>query len=251
MLTGIILVLAGLGAGALNAIAGGGTFLTFPALVWAGVPPIMANATATFAALPGYVGSAWAYRTDIDRGGKPPLAHLVGTAIVGGLAGAGLLLVTPEELFSGVVPWLLLMATLAFATGPSFVRCLAKSGHETSSPAALALVFVVSVYGGYFNGGLGIMLLAAFGVIGMTDLHRMNGLKNLMSVVLSVVSVTTYAVAGLIDWGNLLIVGLSCAMGGYIGAVLARRVRNTAVLRLFIIAIGLIMAVAFFMRPAG
>ncbi|WRY36021.1 sulfite exporter TauE/SafE family protein (plasmid) [Thioclava litoralis] len=123
--------------------------------------------------------------------------------------------------------------------------------HSPSSPAALALVFVVSVYGGYFNGGLGIMLLAAFGVIGMTDLHRMNGLKNLMSVVLSVVSVTTYAVAGLIDWGNLLIVGLSCAMGGYIGAVLARRVRNTAVLRLFIIAIGLIMAVAFFMRPAG
>lgn len=95
------------------------------------------------------------------------------------------------------------------------------------------------------------MLLAAFGVIGMTELHRMNGLKNLTSVVLSVVSVTTYAIAGLIDCGNLMIVGLSCAMVGYIGAVLARRVRNTAVLRLFIIAIGLIMAVAFFMRPAG
>ncbi|MCC0062796.1 MAG: sulfite exporter TauE/SafE family protein [Defluviimonas sp.] len=251
MMTVLILVLAGLGAGALNAIAGGGTFLTFPALVWAGVPPIMANATATFAALPGYAGSAWAYRSEIERGGNPPLAHLVGTAIVGGLTGAGLLLVTPEELFSGVVPWLLLVATVAFAAGPSFVRYLARSGREMSGPAGLALVFVVSVYGGYFNGGLGIMLLAVFGVIGMTNLHRMNGLKNLMSVVLSVVSVAAWAVAGLIDWGNLLVVGLSCALGGYVGAVLARRVRNTTLLRLFIVAIGLIMAVVFFMRNPG
>lgn len=251
MLTIFVLALAGLGAGALNAIAGGGTFLTFPALVWAGVPPIMANATATFAALPGYVGSAWAYRGDIERGGKPPLAHLVGAAVVGGLAGAGLLLVTPEELFSGVVPWLLLIATAAFALGPAFVRRLARSGRRMSDPAALGLVFVVSVYGGYFNGGLGIMLLAAFGVIGMTNLHRMNGLKNLMSVVLSVVSVATYTVAGLIDWGNLLIVGLSCALGGYLGAVLARRVQNTALLRLLIIAIGLIMTALFFLRAAG
>lgn len=251
MLTFIVLALAGFGAGALNAAAGGGTFLTFPALVWAGVPPIMANATATFAALPGYVGSAWAYRADIVHGGRLSLARLLGAGLVGGFTGAGLLLVTPDELFSGVVPWLLLIATAAFALGPSFVRYLAKSGRDLSGPAGIALVFVVSIYGGYFNGGLGIMLLAAFGVIGMTNLHRMNGLKNLMSAVLSIVSVATYAVAGIIDWGNFLVVGPSCTLGGYFGAVLARRVRNTSVLRLFIVAIGLIMTVVFFMRSVG
>eukprot|EP00919_Chromeraceae_sp_WS-2016_P016474 GHVR01039420.1.p1 GENE.GHVR01039420.1~~GHVR01039420.1.p1 ORF type:complete len:252 (+),score=14.48 GHVR01039420.1:853-1608(+) len=251
MLTYMVLALAGFGAGVLNAIAGGGTFLSFPALVWAGVPPIMANATATFAALPGYMSSAWAYRNGIERNGTPSLFALIATAVCGGLAGAGLLLITPEDLFSGVVPWLLLVATVAFAAGPSFVRYLTRTSREISQPGALAVVFVVSVYGGYFNGGLGIMLLAAFGLIGMTNLHRMNGLKNLISIVLSVVSVATYILAGLIDWSNLAIVGVSCAIGGYIGAILAQRIKNMMLLRYFIIAVGLFMTVVFFVQGAG
>lgn len=250
MLTFILLAVSGLGAGALNAIAGGGTFLTFPALVWAGVPPIMANATATFAALPGYVGSAWAYRNEIGRDGKSSLIPLVATAIVGGLTGAGLLMVTPEALFSSTVPWLLLVATIAFIAGPSLVRYLAASGRALSELGGLALIFGVSVYGGYFNGGLGIMLLAAFGLMGMTDLHRMNGLKSLLSAILSVASVAAYSLAGLIDWGNLAIVGISCAVGGYLGGVLVRRVKDTAFLRLFIILMGLIMTLVFFLRLA-
>lgn len=247
----IILVLAGLGAGALNAVAGGGTFLSFPALVWAGVPPIMANATATFAALPGYAASTWAYRDELNAGVGPSLFQISVTAIVGGLFGAALLLVTPEDLFSGVVPWLLLIATAAFAVGPAFMRHMAKSDWKLSQLSGLVLLLVVSIYGGYFNGGLGIMLLAAFGIIGMTNLHRMNGLKNLASVVLSVVSVLTYTLAGLIDWYSLGVVGISCAVGGYVGAALARRIRNLALLRGFVISVGLIMSAIFFARTYG
>jgi hypothetical protein len=251
MLTIIVLALAGFAAGAVNAIAGGGTILSFPALVWAGVPPIMANATATFAALPGYIGSAWAYRSDIDGDGRPSPVRIVGVAVLGGLLGALLLLVTPEELFSGVVPWLLLVATVTFAAGPMLVRHLVRTGRSLSEIAALALVLAVCIYGGYFNGGLGILLLAAFGIIGMTNLHRMNGLKNLISAALSSVSVLAYSIAGLIDWSALLVVGISCAIGGYAGAVLARRIHNTAVLRVIIVAIGLAMTVIFFVRSYG
>ncbi|MFZ1471112.1 MAG: sulfite exporter TauE/SafE family protein [Paracoccaceae bacterium] len=248
MLTTIVLVLAGLAAGALNALAGGGTFLTFPALVWAGVPPISANATATFAALPGYLGSAWAYRSNIDVQGRPSLIRLIGVSIIGGLVGALLLLVTSAELFSGVVPWLLVFATAAFAAGPFVVKRQMASGRSLSEMAALGVIALVSVYGGYFNGGLGIMLLAAFGIIGMTDLHRMNGLKNLLSAVLSVVSVATYTAAGLIDWSSLLTLGIACAIGGYLGAILAKRIRNTAALRAFIILVGIVMSIIFFVR---
>ncbi|MBR9892032.1 sulfite exporter TauE/SafE family protein [Salipiger bermudensis] len=246
MLTTTILALAGFGAGALNAIAGGGTFLTFPALVWVGVPPIMANATATFAALPGYAGSSWAYRRDIQAGDGPSLRALVFAAMLGGTLGALLLLITPEDLFSGVVPWLLLIATLAFAAGPALLRGLLASGRRLPDAVSLALLLLVSIYGGYFNGGLGIMLLAALGLIGMSDLHSMNGLKTLVSLVLSAVSVVTYSLAGLIDWSALIVTGLGCTAGGYFGAHLARRVQDPSLLRAFIVTIGLVTSIVFF-----
>lgn len=248
MLTIIVLILAGLGAGALNAIAGGGTFLSFPALVWAGVPPIMANATATFAALPGYIGSAWAFRHNIAGQGRPGLKGLILVVVIGGLLGALLLLVTPSDVFSGVVPWLLLVATIAFAIGPMLVRRMIGSGRAMGVGAALALILAVAIYGGYFNGGLGIMLLAAFGIMGMADLNRMNGLKNLLSAVLSLVSVATYTTAGLIDWSNLAVVGLSCLIGGYMGAWAAKRITNVKLLRGFIILVGLVMAAIFYVQ---
>lgn len=243
-----MLILAGLAAGALNAIAGGGTFLTFPALVWAGLPPIVANATATFAALPGYLGAAWAFRDTVKTDGRPKLAWLIGTSILGGLIGALLLLITPASVFSGVVPWLLLFATAIFAVGPTLVKRMMAAGFQLSDYATLAVVMLVSIYGGYFNGGLGIMLLAAFGIIGMVDLHRMNGLKNLISAILSVVSVIAFSVAGVIDWGSLIVLGTACAIGGYVGGGLAKRVRNMAMLRAFIIVIGLVMSAAFFAK---
>lgn len=247
MLTYFILVAAGFAAGALNAVAGGGTFLSFPALVWAGVPPIMANATATFAALPGYIGSAWGFRHDLRAEGPLSLKGIIALSILGGFLGALLLLVTSPEIFSAVVPWLLLLATVVFATGPMILRQVTNGG--ASGPGyltATAMMLAVAIYGGYFNGGLGIMLLAVFGLIGFTDLNRMNGLKNVVSAILSVVAVATYLFAGLIDWKFAAPLAISCALGGYAGAALARRIRNPAMLRLFITLVGAVMTVAFF-----
>lgn len=247
MLTTLVLILAGLMAGALNAVAGGGTFITFPALVWAGVPPIMANATATITALPGYLSSAYGYRHDLRAEGPLGVCLILTLAAIGGLAGAGLLLMTTDALFEQIVPWLLLIATLLFAAGPSIVKRLSHDGFLGLLPSIL-IVGAVSIYGGYFNGGLGIMLLAAFSLIGLTDLNAMNGLKNMISALTSLVSAAAYAVAGLIVWEQALIVGIASTIGGYLGARYARRVRNQALLRGGIVCVGLIMTVLFFLR---
>ncbi|WP_226779929.1 sulfite exporter TauE/SafE family protein [Oceaniglobus trochenteri] len=247
MLSFLVLTVAGLLAGALNAVAGGGTFLSFPALVWLGVPPLMANATATLTALPGYIGSAWAYRREFRAEGALSLGAIIGVAVAGGLAGAILLLLTPGDAFVGIVPWLLLAATVLFAVGPRLLARIKARGAGAAGPVVSgAAIFAVSVYGGYFNGGLGIMLLAVLGLIGFTNLHGMNGLKNLLSVILSVVSVITYALAGLIAWDSALVLAVATAVGGYLGAHMARRIRRTELLRAGIVAIGAIMTVLFF-----
>lgn len=240
----VVLALAGFFAGVLNAVAGGGTFISFPALVWAGIPPISANATASFAALPGYISSTLAYWQDVRR--EPLLGRFLIASVLGGLAGAGLLLVTSQAVFMAVVPWLLLLATLAFALAPVVLPRLRQSGHRMGAVAAIGVIFLVCVYGGYFNGGLGIMLLAAFSVIGLQDLHQMNGLKNLMSAVLCAASVVAFILSGLIDWPALLVVGCCSAIGGYLGAGLAKRLRNPAGLRIFIVAVGAMMTLNFF-----
>jgi uncharacterized membrane protein YfcA len=247
MLTYLVLAIAGFAAGALNAVAGGGTFLSFPALVWVGVPPITANATATFAALPGYIGSAWGFRRDLAAQGPLSTRAIIALSIAGGFVGALLLLVTSQETFSAIVPWLLLLATVVFAAGPLILRRVTAGGRAGFGiAAAAAMVFAVTVYGGYFNGGLGIMLLAVFGLIGFTDLSAMNGLKNVVSAILSLVAVATYLAAGLIDWTYALPLALSCALGGYVGARLARRVANPAILRMFITTVGAVMTILFF-----
>ena len=246
MLSIVVLVIAGLLAGMVNAIAGGGTLLSFPALVWLGVPPVMANATATLTALPGYVGSAWAFRNDIRAEGRLGLTGIVAIAALGGLAGAGLLLITPGDAFVGIVPWLLLTATLLFATGPRLVTLVRARGLRIGAALSAVAIFLVAGYGGYFNGGLGIMLLAVFSLIGFQNLHGMNGLKNLLSAVLSLVSVTTYATAGLIAWDSAAILALSTTLGGYIGARQARRIRHTEYLRTLIVGIGAVLTLVFF-----
>ncbi len=246
MLEIIVLCVAGLATGALNAVAGGGTFISFPALVWLGVPPIMANATATLTAIPGYAGSAWAFRNDIEAEGALSLPVMLGIAALGGLIGALLLAVTSEAAFVGLVPWLLLIATLIFAAGPRLLRALKGRGFGAVSSAATVLA--VSVYGGYFNGGLGIMLLAVFGLMGFANLHGMNGLKNLMSTMISIVSATALALAGLIAWKSALVLALATTAGGYIGATYARKITNMKLLRTGIVAVGLVMTALFFMK---
>ena len=244
----LLLGLAGLAAGLLNAVAGGGTFLTLPALVWVGVPPISANATATLTALPGYLGSAWAFRRDIRAEGSLGLRAIMIVAAAGSILGALLLIITPDDLFRWIIPWLLLIATVLFAAGPWILRRARASGYGIAGPVASGIaILAVSIYGGYFNGGLGIMLLAAFGLLGYVDLHGMNGLKNLLSALLSLISALTFIVAGLIAWEQALVMAVCATLGGYLGAHHSRRIQRTDLLRAFVTAVGAAMTLAFFL----
>lgn len=233
-------------AGAMNAMAGGGSFLTLPALIYAGVPPVAANATGTVALLPGYMSGTWGFRRDLKPVGTVGLLPLSAVSLAGGLMGAGLLLVTPDTVFRAIVPWLLLGATSLFAFGRHIAAALRKTGAHGTLPM-LAGLFAVSVYGGYFNGGLGILLLAHLVLFGMTDLNAMNGLKNLISTVLTAIAVVAYAVGGAVHWTEAGLMTVAAIAGGYAGARVAR-VMNPTLLRWGIVAIGLAMATAFFLK---
>lgn len=240
---------AGLAAGLLNAVAGGGTFLSLPALIYVGVPPVSANATATLTALPGYMSSAWGFRHDMRREGVLSLWTIAGVGSVGSVLGALLLIVTPGDTFLWIVPWLLLLATVMFAFGPVLLRQIRKRGIGNAGMAvSIAAVLAVSIYGGYFNGGLGIMLLATFGFIGYVNMHAMNGLKNVLSAVVSIVSAITFIAAGLIAWEPALVMATSATAGGYLGASMTRKIVRTDLLRHFVTLVGLTMAVVFFLR---
>lgn len=244
----LLLCLAGAAAGLLNAVAGGGTFLSLPALIYVGVPPVAANATATLSALPGYLSSAWGFRRDMRSEGTLGFRAIFGLAALGSLVGAALLIVTPGETFLWIVPWLLLLATLLFAAGPFLMATLRARGSAAAGPVLSgAVLFAVSIYGGYFNGGLGIMLLATFGLLGHVNLHGMNGLKSVLSAVLSLVSAAAFVWAGLIVWEQALVLAASAMAGGYAGARLSRRIVRTDLLRGFITLVGLSMTVAFFL----
>jgi uncharacterized membrane protein YfcA len=236
--------LAAFAAGVLNAIAGGGSFLTFPALVFAGVPPLAANATSAVAVSPGYLGSTLGFRPELRTLPGALLRREVAIAAIGGLIGAGLLLLTPARLFAGIVPWLLLLATALFALGPRLSRLGGGEGHPRwRLPGLLG----VSVYGGYFNGGLGILLMALYTLTGESRLNTVNALKNLNSFVLSLLSVAAFAAAGAIVWPQALWMMLWATVGGWAGARLARRLPVRWV-RALVIATGLLMSAVFFSR---
>jgi hypothetical protein len=238
-----VLVAAAFAAGAMNAMAGGGSFLTLPALVYAGVPPVAANATGTAALLPGYASSAYGFRRDIRPVAGIGVGRLAAVSLAGGLAGAALLLLTPDGVFRAVVPWLLLAATALFAFGGRLSAGLRRLG-AGGRGATLAGLLAVSVYGGYFNGGLGILLLAQLGLAGLSDLNAMNGLKSLLSAVLTAVAVATYAAGGAVHWPAAAVMVPAAVAGGYLGARLARRIPPGA-LRAGIVAVGLCMTAAF------
>lgn len=241
-----MLIAAAFGAGILNTVAGGGTFLTFPALVFTGMPPVMANATSTVAVFPGYLGGAFGFRSELAGFDRRRLLRLVVITLVGGLVGSSLLLVSSNEAFSMVVPFLLLGATLAFLFGDKIRQWAAAKAQDVSSEGAVGL-FGVALYGGYFNGGLGIVLLALFSLWGMTDLNRMNALKSGLSFLLSAISVAVFAVAGLVAWPEALIMMLAATAGGYAGAPLARALPKPIV-RGVIATVGFGMSAIFFWR---
>ncbi|GAB4400478.1 MAG: sulfite exporter TauE/SafE family protein [Rhodoferax sp.] len=246
-----LLLAAALGAGVLNAIAGGGSFLTLPALIAVGVPPIMANATSALAVSPGYLGSTLGFRAELRALPAQRLRREVAIAGVGGLLGAGLLLVTPAKVFVGVVPWLLVFATLLFMAGPWLSRRAgqASSGHPGLQRWREPGLLLAAVYGGYFNGGLGILLMALYSATGEARIHTANALKNLNSLVLSWLSVAAFVAAGAIAWREGVLMMLAATAGGYLGARWARRL-PTAWVRGGIIATGVVMSAHFFIKIA-
>jgi len=240
----LVLGVAAFAAGVLNTIAGGGTFLTFPALVFTGVPVVSANATSTVAVFPGYLGGALGFRREIAALENRFLVKVILATMVGGLIGSLLLLVSSNDAFSVVVPFLLAAATLAFAFGDR-IRAWAEA--RKMNAAESIGTTLASVYGGYFNGGLGIILLALFSLWGMRDLHQMNGLKTLLSFVLSAISVVTFAIAGIVEWPQALLMMVAATAGGYAGAPLARILPRAAV-RATVIVVGAGMSALFFLR---
>ncbi|MCX9155270.1 sulfite exporter TauE/SafE family protein [Niveibacterium sp. 24ML] len=235
-------------AGGLNAVAGGGSFLTLPALVFAGVPALMANATGTVALLPGYVASTWAFREELAGLDRRQLGLTLALSLCGGALGAALLLHTPNSTFRRIVPCLLLLATVLFAVAPWLLARLSRdTGLQAGRGANASGVALVSIYGGYFNGGLGILLLALYAVLGERSLARANALKNLVSAVLTAVAVCLYAFGGAVVWGKALPMMLAAVAGGYIGARAGKRI-PPALLRGLIVLTGLLMSVLFFVR---
>ncbi len=245
-----LLAVAAFAAGVLNAVAGGGSFLTFPALVFAGVPPIMANATSALAVSPGYLGSTLGFRPELRALPRQRLQREALIAATGGVVGALLLLVTPARLFNGLVPWLLLFATALFLLGPALARrAQARAGdgdHPYARWRSLGLM-AVAVYGGYFNGGLGILLMALYTVTGESRLAVVNALKNLNSLVLSWLSVAAFVLAGAIAWPQGLLMMAAATVGGYVGARWSRRL-PVAWLRALVVGTGLVMSAVFFVR---
>jgi uncharacterized membrane protein YfcA len=245
-----LLLAAAFVAGALNAVAGGGSFLTLPALVFTGMPPVAANATGTVALLPGYAASAWGFKEDMAAPPGLTMGKAIALSLVGGAAGAALLLFTPDDIFSKVVPWLLLAATALFAFAPQ-IRAWAAGKNATHAPTsttkATLSMLAVAFYGGYFNGGLGILCLALFGLLGQTQLNAMNGMKNLVSALLTAIAVAIYAAGGIVEWKHALLMMVAATAGGYSGARVARKIPAN-VLRWGIVLTGLVMAALFFAK---
>lgn len=242
----ILITIAAFGAGVLNAIAGGGTFLTFPALVFAGVPPIIANATSALAVFPGYLSAALGYKTELRTIERPVLIRQAVISLIGGLIGALLLLISSNSFFTTLVPFLLLASTLIFAFQDR-ILAWGRSGGMQLSPFGAAGSLIVGIYGGYFNGGLGIVLLALYALWGLQDIHQMNGLKNGISFVISAISVATFAIAGLIFWPFVAAMMLANITGGLIGVRLAKRL-SKPVVRGIIIITGIVMSAVFLYR---
>lgn len=241
-----LVFLAAVGGGGVNSIAGGGTLLTFPALVALGVPPIVANATNTMALWPGSLGAMWSYRRTLAGTGRWAWGLAV-PSVVGGVAGALLLLRTTAGRFDAIVPWLVFAATVLFVAQRPILALVRgrrpppREDGDAAPPGPTAMILLyqlgVAVYGGYFGAGIGILMLAALGFMGFTHIHRMNGLKNWFAVLINVVAAATLAPSGLIHWPVAGAVAAGAIIGGYGGAHLAQRVPQQRV-RQAIVAIG-------------
>ena len=265
-----VVIAAAIG-GAINSIAGGGTLVTFPALVGLGIPAITANATSTVALWPGAIGSMYGYRHEL-AGARDWAVRFAIPSLIGGLIGALLLLRTPSERFDQIVPWLVLGATLLFVIQrplmaairrrsadvrpearrpeelPSHESLVTSQSDPASQPPSASLLlfqFAVGVYGGYFGAGIGILMLASLGFMGFTNIHRMNGLKNWGGLCMNATAAATFIFLGLVNWPVAIAMAVGATAGGYAGSRLAQRVSQQSV-RTLVIVIGFVAAAWLF-----
>ena len=238
-----LLVLAAFAAGLVNAIAGGGTFLTFGALTAVGVSPIVANATSSMTQFPGQITSTLAYWRDVRTFGRSALV-LGAISVLGALAGAYALLALDNPLFRALVPWLLLAATALFAAGP-WLRPKLGADAKGHGLIGLPAQFLTAIYGGFFGAGMGVMMLATLGLTIPGDYHRLNAMKNLLAGVIGAVSILVFVAGGVIAWPQALVMIPAVAGGAYAGVWLAKRAAQHIV-RAFVIAIGLGLAAYYF-----
>jgi hypothetical protein len=249
-----LIAIAAFIAGVINSMAGGGTLVSFPTMVWLGRPPIMANATNAVALWPGSLSAMFGYRDDMRRM-RRWLFLLTIPSVAGGALGAILLLHTSEKTFSRIIPFLILGATLLLAAQELISRKLNLIARAHEKPTVGWVVFVftfqllVGLYGGYFGAGMGILMLAALGLIGLTDMHEMNGLKNLLAVCINGVAAIYFALSGAVLWIDAAVMAAAAIAGGFAGAKLAKRLGRKFV-RGAVVAIGLIMTIALFLKHA-
>lgn len=249
-LTLFLVGLAALAGSAVNSIAGGGTLITFPALLAIGIPPLVANATSTVALWPGSLASVWGYRSELT-GARAWAVRFAVPSILGGFVGAWLLLLTPPDRFERIVPFLILGATGLFAAQGTVMRLVKRRAAEgplpPPPPTLLAAQFLVAVYGGYFGAGIGIMMLAALGMMGLTNIHQMNGLKNWGGMCANLTAAATFAVSGIVSWPIAIAMAIGAVVGGYGGSRLAQRVPQVAVRRA-IVGVGVVAGLATLLK---
>ncbi len=271
ILQGAALFIAAMLAGALNSVAGGGSFISFPTLLFTGVPPVQANATNTVAVWPGSLASIPPYRKDLKHELRE-LIYFSIVSVIGGVLGAVILLNTPQALFQRMVPWLLLIATLIFAFGNNFAQWMrgrragagdmqanakAESAEEDMDTTqsitrgrrviVLVIQFIISLYGGFFGGGIGIMMLAGFALLGMRNIHQMNALKVVLASIINGVALIVFVLKGAVYWPQALVMVVGAIIGGYGGAALAHQVPPKYV-RWFAIGVGLVISAYFFIK---
>jgi hypothetical protein len=244
----VLIAVAGFLAGGVNAVAGGGSLISFPALVAAGLPTLDANVTNTTAVWPGYLGGAAAYREEL-RGQRPRLQRLGVTAVLGGAAGSVILLAAPDAVFDAVVPFLVLFGSLLLLAQPRIGAYVVERAESARRDAVQlhAAVFVAAVYGAYFGGGLGVILLAVLAIFVADHLQRLNGLKTALSLIINTIALVAFALFGPVDWLSVAIVAPASLVGGYAGARMARRLSPDA-LRKTVVVFGVVVSIWLFLR---
>ncbi len=249
---GIILFSAALIAGAINSVAGGGSFISFPTLLFVGIPPVQANATNTVALWPGQPASVWAYRHEFRSLSRRVLVPLTVTGILGGILGAYVLLITPPATFMKLVPWLLLIATMIFMMSGRITRWIRqRATHseqgEFATGRGVFLQLFIAFYLGYFGAGAGILILAMLALLGMDHIHTMNALKAWLTTVSNGVAMVLFIVSHAVYWPQAIVMIAGSMLGGYFGAYFARKTKPQHV-RLIVIVIGFSLAAYFFAR---